>query len=169
MKTAALVSRHPALRSLRVKAIGALIVGLHLSMPALAASQDDLFNAAKLGDAKEIAQEVARGADPNLADAAGNTLLITAAREEQPKVVAELIKQRGIKLDARNAAGDSALMLASLRGYNEVVELLLKAGANVDLKNDQNETADSWAAKYRNTDIAELIQAERKARAGRAK
>ncbi len=129
MKTAALVSRHPALRSLRVKAIGALIVGLHLSMPALAASQDDLFNAAKLGDAKEIAQEVARGADPNLADAAGNTLLITAAREEQPKVVAELIKQRGIKLDARNAAGDSALMLASLRGYTEVVELLLKAGA----------------------------------------
>lgn len=129
MKTAALVSCHPAPRSLRVKAIGALIVGLHLSMPALAASQDDLFNAAKLGDAKEIAQEVARGADPNLADAAGNTLLITAAREEQPKVVAELIKQRGIKLDARNAAGDSALMLASLRGYTEVVELLLKAGA----------------------------------------
>lgn len=232
MKTASLVSRRLPLRSLRAKAVGALILGLQLSMPAFAASPDDLFNAAKLGDAKEIAQEVARGADPNLADAAGNTLLIIAAREEQPKVVAELIKQRGIKLDARNAAGDSALMLASLRGYTEVVDLLLKAGAqfnhdgwnpllyaafegrvsivemllakganpdalapnrstplmfaarnghedvvvrllkagaNVDLKNDQNETADSWASKYRNTDIAELIQAERKARAGRAK
>lgn len=228
MKTAVLVSRHPVLRSLHVKAIGALIIGMYFSMPAFAASQDDLFNAAKLGDAKEIAREVARGTDPNLADAAGNTLLITAAREDQPKVVAELIKQRGIKLDARNAAGDSALMLASLRGYGEIVELLLnagaqfnhegwnpllyaafegrmgivemllakganpdalapnrstplmfaarnghedvvvrllKAGANVDLKNDQNETADSWATKYRNTDIAELIQAERKSRA----
>ena len=232
MKTASAVTLQTAIRSLRVKTIGALIVGLYLSMPAFAASQDDLFTAAKLGDAKEIAQAVASGADPNLADAAGNTLLITAAREEQPRVVAELIKQRGIKLDTRNAAGDSALMLASLRGYNEVVELLLKAGArfnhdgwnpllyaafegrvaivemllakganpdalapnrstplmfaarnghedvvvrllkagaNVDLKNDQNETADSWAGKYRNTDIAELIQAERKARAGRAK
>ena len=85
MKTAAPYPVISFLRSLRVKAIRALIVGLHLSMSALAASQDDLFNAAKLGDAKEIAQEVARGADPNLADAAGQHLLITAAARSSPK------------------------------------------------------------------------------------
>ena len=87
---------------------------MQLALPVSAASLDDLLNAAKLGDAREVAELVAKGMDPNASDQSGNTLLILAAREEQPAVVAELIKQRGVKLDARNAAGDSALMLAAL-------------------------------------------------------
>ena len=35
-------------------------------------------------------------------------------------------------LDQRNAAGETALMLASRYGHMEVVELLLKAGANTE-------------------------------------
>ena len=213
-----------------VRALAVALVSLHLALPAAAASLDDLLNAAKLGDSAEVAQLVARGMDPNSTDQSGNTLLILAAREDQPAVVAELVKQRGIRLDARNAAGDSALMLASLRGHagvvdqllkagaafdhegwnpllyaafegraaiagllldkganpnalapnkstplmfaarnghDEVVARLLKVGANLDLANDQKETAESWAVKYRNTDIAGMIQAERKARAAR--
>ena len=214
----------------RPAGLAALLLCIQLALPASAASLDDLLNAAKLGDAREVAELVAKGMDPNSSDQSGNTLLILAAREEQPAVVAELIKQRGVRLDARNAAGDSALMLAALRGYTgiadqllkagapfehagwnpmlyaafegrtaivdlllakgaspdvqapnrssalmfaarngheEVVARLLKAGANLDLKNDQGETAESWAMKYRNTDIAELIAAERKARTAR--
>lgn len=214
------------------KTMLALVATLHFALPAHADSLDDLFNAAKLGDAKEVVQLVSRGMDPNSSDPSGNTLLILAAREEQPRVVAELVKQRGIKLDARNAAGDSALMLASLRGNTEIVRQLvtagasfdhagwnpllyaafegrlgvveflldkgatpnalapngstplmyaarnghedvvvrlMKAGADLELKNDQNETAETWANKYHNTDIAELIQAERKARASRVR
>ena len=63
----------------------------------------------------------------------------------------------------------SALMFAARNGHEEVVTRLLKAGARLDLKNDQGETAESWALKHRNTDIAELIGAERKARAARGK
>ena len=79
-----------------------------------------------------LVQQIAHGMDPNSTDQSGNTLLILAAREDQPQVVAELLKQRGIKLDARNAAGDSALMLASLRGYTGIAEQLVKAGAPFD-------------------------------------
>jgi uncharacterized protein len=120
------------LSSLRLRTVTVLLLSLQLSLPVAAASLDDLLNAAKLGDAGEVAQLVARGMDANSTDQSGNTLLILAAREEQPKVVAELIKQRGIKLDARNAAGDSALMLASLRGYTGIVDQLLAAGAPFD-------------------------------------
>lgn len=121
----------PVARSsfLRLRTVAALLFSLQLSLPVAAASLDDLLNAAKLGDTGEVAQLIARGMDTNSTDQSGNTLLILAAREEQPKVVAELIKQRGVKLDARNAAGDSALMLASLRGYTGIVEQLLAAGA----------------------------------------
>lgn len=216
------------LRAMRL--LGACLISVQLCVPAAAASLDDLFNATKLGDAAEVAQLVRQGMDVNSSDPSGNTLLILATREEQPKVVAELLKQRGIKLDARNSAGDSALMLASLRGFTgiaqqlleagatfdhpgwnpllyaafegrlavvnlllekganpnvlapnqstplmfaarngheDVVRALLKADANIDWKNDQNENAESWAGKNRNTDIVELIQAERKARAGK--
>ncbi|KAB2970700.1 MAG: ankyrin repeat domain-containing protein [Zoogloea sp.] len=205
---------------------------MQLSLPVSADTLDDLLNAAKLGDAREVSRQVAKGMDVNSTDENGNSLLILAAREDQPKVVAELLRQRGIKLDARNAAGDSALMLASLKGHTEVASLLLgagadfrhegwnpllyaafegrlaivdllltkganpnakapnqatplmfaarngheevvirllKAGADLDLLNDQKESAESWAIKSRNTDIAGLIQAERKARAAKGR
>ncbi|WP_346284667.1 ankyrin repeat domain-containing protein [Zoogloea sp.] len=208
------------------------LVAMQLSLPVSADTLDDLLNAAKLGDAREVSRQVAKGMDVNSTDENGNSLLILAAREDQPKVVAELLRQRGIKLDARNAAGDSALMLASLKGHTEVASLLLgagadfrhegwnpllyaafegrlaivdllltkganpnakapnqatplmfaarngheevvirllKAGADLDLLNDQKESAESWAIKSRNTDIAGLIQAERKARAAKGR
>ena len=110
----------------------ALIFGLQLSMPIAAASLDDLLNAAKMGDATAVTRMVSQGMDINSTDQNGNSLLILAAREDQPRVVEALAKHRGIKLNARNAAGDSALMLASLKGHLEVVQLLLAAGAEYD-------------------------------------
>ncbi|MBS0346027.1 MAG: ankyrin repeat domain-containing protein [Proteobacteria bacterium] len=118
------------LQSLRL--LGAGLISIQLCLPANAASLDDLFNAAKLGDAAEVSQLVRQGMDVNSSDPNGNTLLILAAREEQPKVVAELLKQRGLKLNARNSAGDSALMLASLRGFTGIAQALLDAGAAFD-------------------------------------
>ena len=112
--------------------LGALLLGLYLTQPVAAASLDDLLNAAKIGNTAELTQLVSSGMDVNSADQYGNTLLILAAREDQPKVVETLVKQRGIKLNARNGAGDSALMLASLKGHAEVVRLLLAAGAEFD-------------------------------------
>lgn len=112
--------------------ISACLISIQLCHSASAASLDDLFNAAKLGDAAEVAQLVRQGMDVNSSDPSGNTLLILATREEQPKVVSELLKQRGIKLNARNSAGDSALMLASLRGFSGIAQQLLEAGATFD-------------------------------------
>lgn len=109
-----------------------LLVGLQLSMPLAAASLDDLLNAAKMGDAAAVTRMVSQGMDINSTDQNGNSLLILAAREDQARVVEALVKQRGIKLNARNGAGDSALMLASLKGYSDVVQLLLAAGADYD-------------------------------------
>ncbi|TXG96571.1 MAG: ankyrin repeat domain-containing protein, partial [Zoogloea sp.] len=89
-----------------------LLVGLQLSMPLAAASLDDLLNAAKMGDAAAVTRMVSQGMDINSTDQNGNSLLILAAREDQARVVEALVKQRGIKGNARPGAGDSARMVA---------------------------------------------------------
>ncbi|MDD3353990.1 ankyrin repeat domain-containing protein [Zoogloea sp.] len=116
----------------RFRHLAGLMLAAALSFPVQAASLDDLLNAAKLGDGGAVVQMVQKGMDVNSTDAFGNTLLILAAREDQPKVVMELLQQRGIKLDARNSAGDTALMLASLRGYTAIARQLIAAGASMD-------------------------------------
>jgi ankyrin repeat protein len=52
---------------------------------------------------------------------------------------AALIKD-GLAVDAQDAKGNTLLMLASYHGRAEVVKLLLKSGATVDLRNDKGQT-----------------------------
>ncbi|NMG15467.1 ankyrin repeat domain-containing protein [Aromatoleum bremense] len=109
-------------------ALFALALG---SAPVQASSYDDSLNAARLGDTWPLVQLLSRGLDPNTVDEQGNTLLILAAREGHADTVAAILEFRP-KLGQRNAAGDSALMMAVLKGHDEVVDLLLDAGAPVN-------------------------------------
>lgn len=102
-----------------------------LSPPAMAGAYDDALSSARLGDTRQLTGLLDRGVDPNTVDENGNTLLILAAREGNADTVEGLLKYR-VALGQRNLAGDSALMLAVLRGHDKVVALLLAAGAPVN-------------------------------------
>ena len=97
----------------------------------LAGSYDDALSAATLGDPKALVQLLDRGIDPDTVDAQGNTLLILAAREGQTAVVEALLKYR-VRINQRNPMGDSALMLAVLRGHDDAARALVKGGATVN-------------------------------------
>eukprot|EP01051_Picozoa_sp_SAG22_P002434 SAG22_NODE_108_length_19750_cov_3.848201_3_plen_695_part_00 len=64
-----------------------------------------------------------------VADSAGNTALHYAAYYGNEAAAAVLIKH-GINVDSPNVYGLPALYTAAIRGYNEVAELLVQAGAN---------------------------------------
>ncbi|MBR0565755.1 ankyrin repeat domain-containing protein [Azoarcus sp. L1K30] len=113
-----------------------------LAGPATAGSYDDAMNAARQGDTPQLTSLLARGIDPDTVDAGGNTLLIIAAREGNAETVATLLRFRA-RIGYRNMAGDSALMLAVLGGRDDVVDVLLKAGAPV---NHEGWTALHYAA-----------------------
>jgi len=88
------------------------------------------------------------GADPNSPDADyGHTALFWSSARGNKDLVKLLLTQPGIKLDAINIDGDTALMAAVGHGEAEIVEMLLKAGANVRIINKRGETAVAIAKK----------------------
>ena len=111
--------------------VGAFALCGLVSGATLAGSYEDALSAASMGDAKALVSLLNRGIDPNTVDAQGNTLLILAAREGQTATVEALLQYR-VRVDYRNQAGDSALMLAVLRGHEDAARALIKGGATVN-------------------------------------
>jgi ankyrin repeat protein len=89
-----------------------------------------LADAARAGDVATIRTLIKRGADPN--EAAGNnnwTPLLHAIHKAQIKSVEALLDGGA---DINRVAGDgfTPLMMAAGYGYTDIVELLLRRGAN---------------------------------------
>ena len=72
-----------------------------------------------------------RGADPNIADAKGDTPLTLAAGIGFEEAVTFMLA-KGAKVDSINRRGETALAIAVQQRQPRIVELLLKAGANPD-------------------------------------
>ncbi|MDA2938760.1 ankyrin repeat domain-containing protein, partial [Acidobacteria bacterium AH-259-A15] len=62
-----------------------------------------------------------------------NSELIEAARNGQTEKIQALLRA-GADVNAKDAAGFTALRYAALRGYTSAVETLLEAGADVNVK-----------------------------------
>lgn len=90
----------------------------------------------------------------------GWTPLLYAAFEGRLGLVERLL-ERGADVQALAPNKSNALMLAARNGHIDVVRRLLKTGISLDQKNDAGFTAETWAQSNANTDIVELIRAER--------
>ena len=97
-----------------------------------AGSYDDFFRAIKRDDAQLVASLLSRGFEPNTLNPAGEHGLILAVREPSLKVIAVLLNWPKIKVEARTAQDESALMLAALQGLTELCEQLIAKGADVN-------------------------------------
>lgn len=97
-----------------------------------AGSYEDFFTAIKRDHRNVIEELLKRGFDPNTLDETGQPGVILALRLESFEVAEALIDSKGLRLEASNPAGETALMLASLRGQTKLVERLLKRGAAID-------------------------------------
>jgi hypothetical protein len=87
------------------------------------------------------------GAEVNSRDEYGSTALSWASYRGNKDLVKLLLAQPGIKLDETNLDGETALMVAAENGYSEIVEMLLKAGANVSITDQAGATAITRAQK----------------------
>ncbi|MGC7453390.1 ankyrin repeat domain-containing protein [Pandoraea pneumonica] len=99
-----------------------------------ATSNTALVKAVVFNDTKAVAEALKAGVDPNTRDEKGNPLLVIAMREKSVDVARLLINNDKTDLDATNAAGENALMLASLQGLTPMVKLMIDKEAEVNKK-----------------------------------
>ena len=110
----------------------AVSIALASAVPARAGAYEDFFKAVSLDDAVAVERLLQRGFDANSVDETGQGALFLAMRDGAFKVAATLLKSPGLKVDQPNSAGETALMMAALRGHEEWLPQLVAQGAAIE-------------------------------------
>lgn len=97
-----------------------------------AGSYDDFFRAVRSDNASSIQELLNRGFDPNTVDEQGQAGLLIAMRESSPKVIQVLLDSPKTNVEVRNAKDESPLMLAALKGQQDLVKRLIARDADVN-------------------------------------
>jgi ankyrin repeat protein len=114
-----------------------------------------LHKAAQRPGQARLAYFLGLGLDARQRDGGGNTLLHVTARAGLDEPVLQLLLAKGLKLTDANAAGQLPLHVASLKS----LDLLVRAGAEVDAVDALGRTALHSAAAERRADlVAELVR-----------
>lgn len=108
-----------------------ILIAILASSSALAGVYDDMLNAVNMKDLGKVSDLLQRGMDVNTTDSKGNSLLMLAAQNGDFPILELLLRNKANVL-IKNKYGDSALMLAALRGHLDTVAALVAAGAEID-------------------------------------
>ena len=108
--------------------IGILVFGV----VAKAGAYDDFFQALELDHPSTLQALLARGFDPNTPHPQGTPALLRALQVQSFKAAAVLAADPQTRIEARNANGETPLMLAALRGQESLVVQLVARGATVN-------------------------------------
>ncbi|MCU0926718.1 MAG: ankyrin repeat domain-containing protein [Hydrogenophaga sp.] len=110
-----------------------VLIGIWVASSAVFATPaNDFFAAARNDNESAMVQVLFRGFDLNTRDAAGNHALLVAIREGSLKVANFLLDQPALLVEARNANGESPLMMAALHGQLALARRLIERKAEVN-------------------------------------
>lgn len=93
---------------------------------------EDFFRAVRTDNARGVLELLQRGFDPNAHEESGQSALTLAVREDAGQVITALLTHPQLDVDAPNRAGESALMLAALKGDLALVRRLAERGAAIN-------------------------------------
>jgi len=116
-----------------------------------------LILAAYNGQAEAVDALIKAGADackPDLNQ--GNTAQMGVAFKGDDAIAERLLKEK-CDVNARNKAGQTALMMASLFGRTAQIDMLIKAGADRTLVDNSGRSATDVAAAQGNTSVAQKL------------
>lgn len=117
----------------------------------------EIFDACRRNDREKVERIYeAAPASIHAADMKGFTPLILAVYNNSVDVV-DFLLQKGAKTEGQDAAGNTALMGVSFKGYRELAQKLIDAGAEVNERNVNGATALTFAATFGHMEIAEML------------
>lgn len=97
-----------------------------------ASSHEEFFTAIRRDNAASLERLLQRGFDPNTTDEKGQTGMTLALRLDSLRAVQALLGARKLNVNARNAHGETALMLAAIKGHLDIAKALLARDADVN-------------------------------------
>jgi len=100
-----------------------------------ASKEEILMNAAKRGELAIVNELIVDGANVLKPDGLGNTGLHYAAIGGHDDIITALHKKDKKIINIQNFNGDTALHKAAWKGHAKTCELLVKLGANLDIRN----------------------------------
>jgi ankyrin repeat protein len=121
--------RHWLMSSLRAALVPALLLG---SRAARSDAREDFFKSIELDNVQLLRPLLAAGFDPNTTDDRGNPGLLVAVRDGSFEAAELLLSAKQIQIDRANSVGETALMMAALRGHASWVGRLLDRGAAIN-------------------------------------
>ncbi|MEZ5740498.1 MAG: ankyrin repeat domain-containing protein [Burkholderiaceae bacterium] len=113
-----------------------------------------LLEAVLRDDAKGVERLILQGVDPNVREVERGPAIVLAATENSFNALRELLKAPGLDLEATNARGETALMMAAFRGHDPSVQRLIEKGAAV---NRSGWTPLQYAASNGRVDTIQLL------------
>ena len=123
-------------------------------------TQDDVYVALENDDKDNINKYILNGGDIYLLDDNGNTLLMNAVNGQKYNVAKVLLEAYSPEmLNIQNENGKTALMLAMRErpGTLEIIQLLLKKGADYKLKDKDGKTAKQIAESRRFEEAVDIF------------
>jgi ankyrin repeat protein len=114
-----------------------------------------LLGAIEKGDIEAMRFLIKRGADVNKRYRGGTPLSLAVDRGN--KAAVELLIKAGVNIDARDAAGSTALHSAASHGFTVLAGLLLDKGADVNGRDNHDETPVYLAASGGYASTVELL------------
>ena len=114
-----------------------------------------LMHATKAGHHQQVEMLLKAGASPNIGGRLGRTPLELATKVPAP-ITGRLIKA-GANVNVRNAGGIPVIMTAAGEGREDVVKMLMGAGARLDYKDYQGNTIMDWARRGGNKQLISYL------------
>jgi len=114
-----------------------------------------LTYAAESGNSEAVKLLLDAGASPDVNDFMGIAPLHYSVKSALE--ITRLLVDAGADVDIRNSGGVTPLMQAAGQGRRDIVKLLLSAGARVDYKDYQGNTAEDWAKRSGDEQLAALL------------